>query len=95
MITADTIDTLVIDDPDATGELDEERMHVLIEGFYHRRTPSLAHSACGIPIATMTAPLRRIERLEHPLCRRGCFSAFELAIADEVERRARAAADGD
>lgn len=57
-------------------------MQVLTDGAYHRRTPNLSHTACGLVIQTQYSPLRR-EELAGMLCR-SCFTAFELAIADKT-----------
>ncbi len=69
----------------ATKEL---TMQVLVEGAYHRRTPDLDLTACGLHrIHSGFCPLRR-EVLEHPLSRDcGCFTPYELTKADEAERK--------
>ena len=67
-----------------TGEL---TMQVYVNGAHHRRTPDLATTACGILIAGEFCPSRR-EELRHPLSRDcGCFTPFELSIADAVEAK--------
>jgi len=68
-----------------TGEL---TMQVHVEGAYHRRTPDLAMTACGHHrIAGEFCPTRR-EELKHPLSRDcGCFTPFELSIADAAEAK--------
>jgi hypothetical protein len=82
------LDTIVVDDPDAapvrpvvarTKSDGALTMQVLLDGFYHRRTPDLATTACGTPIPTQFAPLRR-EELAGNLCTE-CFTAFELVQA--------------
>ena len=87
-------DTIVVDDPDAEGlralpwpaiprtSTDELTMQVHVDGAYHRRIPTLSHTACEKPIHSQFADTRR-EELCHPLCREGCFTPFELRIADE------------
>lgn len=61
-------------------------VHVLVNGTYHRRSPGLGVTACGEPFHSQFAPIRR-EELRHPLSRScGCFTAFEIAKADETER---------
>lgn len=54
-------------------------MHVLAGGQWHRRTPDLAHTACGERFQAQFAPLRRND-LSGPLCP-ACFTPFELKIA--------------
>lgn len=75
---------------------EELAMHVMLDdGCFHRRIPSLSHSACEQEIHSQFAPPRegpRKDELRHPLCRRGCFTAFEIRIADELEAAERAAA---
>lgn len=60
-------------------------MQVLIDGEYHRRTPDLAHTACGRDIPTQFAPLRR-EALEGQLCDI-CFTSFECQRAIETNAK--------
>ena len=50
-------------------------MQVLTMGVWHRRTPDLSHTACGVPIQTQFSPLRR-EELSDPLCPE-CFTTYE------------------
>lgn len=86
------LDTLVIDDPGvsrpvvvrtrADGAL---TMQVMTLGEWHRRTPDLSHTACGVPIPTQYSPLRR-EALTEPLCSE-CFTKFELSRAAERAKR--------
>jgi hypothetical protein len=66
-------------------------MQVRIEGHWHRRTPDLITTACGLPIATQYSPLRR-ELLADPLCAE-CFTPFERRKA--AERTARERDSGD
>lgn len=59
-------DTLVVDDPDAeaapaigrvaTAEL---TMQILVLGQWHRRTPDLNETACGVPVRLVETPMRR------------------------------------
>lgn len=69
-----------------TGEL---AVHVLHEGHRHRRLPDLSATSCGERYHAQFTPVLR-EELTHrngELCRDGCFTAVELAIADrELER---------
>lgn len=70
-------------------------MHVMLEGCYHRRIPTLSHTACERPLHSEFAPPRegtRKDELRHPLCLDGCFTKFEIRIADELEAAERAAA---
>jgi hypothetical protein len=69
----------------STDELTMQ-IHSPIDGCYHRRIPTLSHTACEQPIHSQLGDLRR-EELFHPLCRRGCFSAFELRLADERQEK--------
>ena len=69
-------DTIVVDDPD------ELTMQVHVDGCFHRRIPTLSHTACGQPIHSQFAATRR-EELCEPLCRGGCFTSFELRLTDE------------
>ena len=76
-------DTHVIDDPDepavgrvSTGEL---TMQVRLDGEWHRRLPTLSHTACALEIAGQFNDLRP-EALTEPLCAI-CFTAFERSQA--------------
>lgn len=65
-------------------------MHVLVDGVYHRRSPGLGVTACGLAFHAQFSPVRP-EQLVHPMsrdCR--CFTDFELAIADERATSERA-----
>lgn len=68
---------------------DEELdMQVLANGQWHRRTPDLAHTACGERFQAQFAPIRRND-LAGPLCA-VCFTAFERQVAElraEDDRR--------
>ena len=84
-------ETFVIDDPDleppavgrvATAEL---TMQVLILGRYHRRTPDLSHTACGIPFHSEFTPPRR-EQYGGTLCPE-CFTTFELALSEVINSK--------
>lgn len=62
-------------------------MQVYVNGEHHRRVPSLGCTACGIEYNAQFAPVRP-EQLAHPLSRNcGCFTPFELALADEKRRK--------
>lgn len=56
-------------------------MQINVLGRWHRRTPDLATTACGVPYHSQFAAARR-EELCHPLCRE-CFTQHELRLADE------------
>lgn len=74
---------------------EELAMHVMLDGCYHRRIPTLSHTSCARELHSEFAPPReghRKDELRHPLCRHGCFTPFELRIADELEAAERAAA---
>lgn len=61
-------------------------MHVYVDGLWHRRSPGLGTTACGLPIHSQFNNVRP-EQLLHPLspdCR--CFTPFELATADDRAR---------
>jgi hypothetical protein len=63
---AAVVETLVVDDPDAataaaigrvtTAEL---TMQILVLGQWHRRTPDLAETSCGVPVRMVETPMRR------------------------------------
>lgn len=79
-------ETYVIDDPDApyTSDEEESMRHVNVLGLWHRRTPDLACTACGIPYHAQFA-LTRAAVLEHAdLMCTDCFTTHEM-------RKARAA----
>ncbi len=84
-------DRIVIDDPDApepsrASPADEEMtMQVYVIGVWHRRTPDLKTTACGIPFHSQFATARR-ELLKGDLCPT-CFTSFELAKAAEANRK--------
>ena len=90
-------DTEVCDEPEApiipirsrtsTDQLTMQ-VHSSIDGCYHRRIPTLSHTACEQPIHSQLGDLRR-EELCHPLCRAGCFTDFELRLADERAAKER------
>jgi hypothetical protein len=83
--------------PPATGRVptQELTMHVFHNGAYHRRIPTLQYTACedGTDRGRLHSefagardvPKPRREELRHPLCRDGCFTPFELRIADELD----------
>ncbi len=81
-------DTQVVDDPDAqtvcisVGRVSTEDLvaQVNVIGVWHRRTPDLKTTACGIPYHSQFAPTRR-EELCNPLCAE-CFTHHELAVAN-------------
>lgn len=80
-------DTFVVDDPDeqpmpSLGRVRTEdlTMQILVMGQWHRRTPDLKATACGVPYHSQFAPTRR-EELCNPLCPQ-CFTDHELSIAN-------------
>lgn len=81
-------DTEVIDEPEParpaigrvpTGDLVAQ---VLVLGQWHRRTPDLLETACGVPVPVMTSPTRRevLSYCEGDLCGE-CFTGHERARA--------------
>lgn len=93
----DLVDTVVIDEEDLPQPPALPRVptkdlavHVLVEGFYHRRHPSLGKTSCGrYSFHSEFCPVRR-EMLVHPLSRDcGCFTREELREADDVARKER------
>lgn len=60
---------------------EELTMHVNVLGRWHRRTPDLAATACGILYHSQFCPPRR-EELVGDLCGE-CFTEFERNRADE------------
>jgi hypothetical protein len=57
-------------------------VHVIVDGLWHRRSPGLGTTACGLPFHSQFSKVRP-EQLVHPMsrdCR--CFTDHELAIAD-------------
>lgn len=80
-----------VEDPPALNRVPTEDLavHVLVDGAYHRRHPALAKTSCGILYHSQFSPIRR-ELLVHPLSRTcGCFTADELAEADDAETESR------
>lgn len=84
-------DIEIIDDPDeprpfSQTPADEElTMQVYVIGVWHRRTPDLRTTACGIPFHSQFATTRR-EALANDLCDT-CFTRFELDKAAEANRK--------
>lgn len=84
-------DTEVVDVDDAPiarsrVPTEDLAVHVLVDGHYHRRHPSLAKTSCGIPYHSQFAPVRR-EMMVHPLAPRTvcqCFTDDEIAEADGI-----------
>ena len=81
------LDTLVVDDPDeqpspARARVSTEDLvaQVNVMGKWHRRTPDLGATACGILYHSQFAPTRR-EELCNPLCDM-CFTPYELSLAN-------------
>jgi hypothetical protein len=69
--------------PRATTE--ELTMHVNVLGIWHRRTPDLGATACGILYHSQYSPTRR-EDLTGDLCA-DCFTGYELALASSNNRK--------
>jgi hypothetical protein len=62
-------------------------VHVIVDGLWHRRSPGLGTTACGLPFHSQFSKVRP-EQLVHPLSRDcQCFTRFELALADEKQAR--------
>lgn len=102
-------DKVVADDPDDPGSIApsvevaqvargrvptaELTMQVLTEGFWHRRTPDLTETACGLPLRMVTTPPRREElTLRHGKLCELCFTEHERAKAYRLDREAEEAA---
>ncbi len=80
-ITAYEPDTIVVDvheDPELTMQVHHD------DGAWHRRTPDISMTACGLPLYRLGQSLR-VETYAgpQPLCRT-CFTPFELAIHDQL-----------
>ncbi len=75
-------------EPDTVvSDVEELTMQVHVTDRWHRRTPDLASTACGEPIHSQFAALRR-EELSGDLCRE-CFTPYERAQAAETARQER------
>lgn len=64
-------------------------VHVIVDGLWHRRSPGLSATACGIHIHSQFNNVRP-EQLLHPLsrdCR--CFTPYELGEADKRAAKER------
>lgn len=75
-------DTEVADEPIARPRTVTDgalTMQTYTMGKWHRRTPDLAHTACGRQIDTQRCPVRR-EELAGDVCP-DCFTPFERHIA--------------
>jgi hypothetical protein len=57
----------------------------LDDGYWHRRAIKGERTACGTVIPRGTALLLRHEVYEGHVCRRGCFSPWELEQVDAAE----------
>lgn len=92
------VDTVIADEP-APEPLARPRtvtdgaltMQVYTMGKWHRRTPDLSHTACGLRIDSQRCPVRR-EELSGDLCagdaeRDPCFTTFELVLAGSANRK--------
>lgn len=97
---ATAFDTIVVDDPDEPATVPviarvttaELTMQIQVLGQWHRRTPDLAETACGVPVRLVETPTRR----EQLTCADGglcgtCFTPHEIDRArrndEEAERR--------
>lgn len=91
--TAYEPDTIVIEMPE---DRPSRRLHAELtmqvhhdDGNWHRRTPDLSMTACGLPLARLGQALRVETYGGHqPLCR-VCFTPFELAIHDQLVEEIR------
>ena len=75
---------------------EELTMQVLVLGQWHRRTPDLAETACGVPVRLVETPPRR-EVLTYQggdLCET-CFTPHERARARRADLEAQAAAEAE
>lgn len=77
-------DTIVVDvdDGPSFGRVSTEdlTMQILVMGKWHRRTPDLKTTACGVPFHSQFSPTRR-EELCNPLCG-DCFTDYEKSVAN-------------
>ena len=84
-------ETVEQDEPIAMPRVSTEDLvaQVNVLGAWHRRTPDLKTTACGVPYHSQFAPVRR-EELCNPLCHQ-CFTSHELSIANvrDIEERDR------
>lgn len=83
---AHTLPSWTADDGDVGSdvELEEPQMHVRgDDGAWHRRAIGHATTACGKPIARLGQQLRH-ETYSGCLCDEGCFSNYELDLADRA-----------
>ena len=87
-LTDATADDLV--ELEAAAERDLEDLTVQVQlncqGPWHRKAVGGLFTACGKPIAFAYA-LGRHERYEDQLCPEGCFTPFELAIAEQANAK--------
>ncbi len=85
------VDAVVVDVAEPTAirrRADTElTMQVLTGAAWHRRTPDLATTACGMPFHSSFTPVRR-ESHVGPLCGE-CFTAFERAHSELLEKISR------
>ncbi len=104
----DTIDTRVIDDPDAPPHArlfpkpalprvstEELTMQVLVDGQWHRRIPDPVHeTSCGVPFRLVETPPRRevLTYRDGDLCET-CFTPHERARARRLDLEAQTAAE--
>lgn len=86
----DYADVLVVDDPDDPSSADDEEegmRHVYVLGIWHRRTPDLLATACGVLYHSQFAPTRPgVLDDDSSLCR-DCFTSFELYKARTATAR--------
>ncbi len=61
---------------------EERSVQILLLGLWHRRTPDLAHTACGVPFHAEFTPIRR-ETLYGNLCG-VCFTDYERGRAKTI-----------
>lgn len=78
-------DTIIVDVPEERPSRRREELTMQVhhdDGAWHRRTPDLSMTACGLPLQRLGQALRVETYGGHqPLCRT-CFTPFELAIHD-------------
>lgn len=87
----DREETLVVDDPDSPAALvdDEEEVmrHVHVLGLWHRRTPDLRTTACGVPFNGERALTRAAELFKAHLMCRDCFTPYEIERAAKADAK--------
>lgn len=84
-------ETVVIDDPSAprsfADDEEESMRHVNVLGLWHRRTPDLSATACGIPFHSQFVGTRPAELKQAELMCTDCFTGHEMRRARDADAR--------